>query len=126
MSEWLERALKRLEDERERGTKSNQKAGVMAGPVSKALEEFCRQEEEFAQAVVQGGSFDACMKAVCQGVGGAISDLDAYKKAVQFYFPGAEVRFHMTVDLAGAAGEGAPREDKPAGAGLMLSFTDFL
>ena len=46
-----------------------------------ALLEFCRQNEEFAQAVAQGGSFQECMKAVAQGVGNCISDLEAYRRA---------------------------------------------
>ena len=38
-------------------------------------------------------------------MGSSISDLEAYKKAVQFYFPGAEIKFHMTIDLIGKAAE---------------------
>ena len=81
----------------------------MAGAVFAAIKDFCIQDEEFAQAVVQGGTFTECMKKVASGVGNSISDLDAYKKAVQFYFPGAEVRMQLTIDLIGAAAE----EDKP-------------
>ncbi len=36
----------------------------MKDAVRTALEEFCRQDAEFAQAVAQGGSFAECMKAV--------------------------------------------------------------
>lgn len=82
---------------------------VMAKPVMNALKDFCLQEEEFAQAVVQGGSFVDCMKKVASGVGNSISDLDAYKKAVQFYFPGAEVKMQLTIDLIGKAA----KADKP-------------
>lgn len=39
------------------------------------------------------------MKAVANGVGSSISDLEAYRKAVRFYFSGAEVRFRMEIDL---------------------------
>lgn len=121
MNEWLERAVKKLEDEREAGAKVSREAGVMAGPVAEALAGFCRQEAEFAQAVVQGGGFDKCMAVVSKGAGKALSDLETYRRAVQFYFPGAEVRFHMTVDLVGTAVE----EEEPA-KGLLLDFTDFL
>lgn len=49
------------------------------------------------------------MKKVAAGVGNSISDLDAYKKAVQFYFPGAEVKMQLTIDLIGkVAGETEP------------------
>ena len=75
----------------------------MAPAVLETLKTFCLQDQEFAQAVAQGGSFSACMKAVADGVGSSISDLDAYKRAVQFYFPGAQIRMQMTIDLNGDA-----------------------
>jgi len=53
------------------------------------------------------------MKRVASGVGNSISDLDAYKKAVEFYFPGAEVRMQLTIALAGAA-EADPQPDNGA------------
>ena len=42
-----------------------------------------------------------------------ISDLDAYRRAVQFYFPNAEVEFVMNVKLTGAAPT-AEEMQKPA------------
>ena len=49
------------------------------------------------------------MAAVAKGVGNSISDLEAYRKAVQFYFKGADIRFHMVIDLCPAAEEKWPR-----------------
>ena len=96
--EYLNQALTKLNDEaKEKITDS--KANAMKSAVLTALKEFCRQDEEFAQAVVQGGTFAKCMEAVAKGVGSSISDLDAFKKAVQFYFPGAEVQFKMEIDV---------------------------
>lgn len=84
--------------------KGDNKAKAMRSAVLDALIGFCKQDNEFAQAVVQSdGTFSDCMAAVAKGVGQSISDLEAYKKAVQFYFPGAEVRFNMTIDLIGSA-----------------------
>ena len=82
-------------------TGSKEKA--MASAVAEAMRSFCRQDAEFAQAVAQGGSFADCMKAVAKGVGSHISDIDAFKKAVGFYFPGANIRTTMTIDLIGEA-----------------------
>ena len=95
---YFEAAKKRLEEEAKDG-KFGTKAAAMKRAVKEALVAFCEQDEEFAQAVVQGGSFEDCMKQVENGVGNSISDLDAYKKAVRFYFPGAEVRFRMEIDV---------------------------
>lgn len=77
---------------------------AMKGDVLDALLTFAEQDNEFAQAVVQGGSFSDCMKEVAKGVirdGGVghIKDVAAYKRAVQFYFKGADISFTMTVKL---------------------------
>jgi hypothetical protein len=129
----LETALEKLKDTE---NIEGQKESAMAKPVAEALREFCGQNAEFAQAVAQGGLFRDCMKAVASGVGGSISDLEAYRKAVRFYFPGADVRFEMTIDVD--AGTGA-RPLPPAAAGtfpvgkvetgnggIVLNLTDFL
>ena len=116
----IEKAIKKLEPKTVKG----QKEKVMAEAVAHTLQDFCRQEEEFAQAVVQGGSFQDCMAAVAKGVGQSISDLDAYKKAVQFYFQGAEIRWSMEIDLVGMAGHDEPKTERPAG--IVLKLEDFL
>ena len=53
---------------------------------------------------------------VAKGVGGSISDIEAYRKAVQFYFPGAEIETTMRVRLCGD-------DAKPEG--LLLKLDDF-
>ena len=126
MSEFRDEALKKLRE----GAKNvrGNKESAMKDAVRATLETFCTQDEEFAQAVVQGGDFQACMAAVARGVGSSISDLEAYKKAVQFYFPGAEIRMQMTIDLIGAAAvkaEPAPTEQKKP-ENIILDFTEFL
>ena len=93
---FFEQAKKKLEAVK---SVKGQKENAMLKPVREALMSFCKQDEEFAQAVAQGGSLEDCMRAVANGVGNHISDLDAYRKAVQFYFDGAEVVFQMRVDV---------------------------
>ena len=120
-------AIERLQKESKGVTGQREKA--MAPAVLAALEDFCRQDEEFAQAVVQGGPFPDCMAAVAKGVGGSISDLDAYKKAVAFYFPGAGIGMTMTIDLCASVRGETPAEDKPAPEGkkgICLDIADFL
>lgn len=103
MDNWATQAHEKLK--KERSSVSGSKERAMADAVLDAIKEFCRQEQEFGQAVVQGGTFAECMKKVAAGVGSSISDLEAYKKAVQFYFPGAEIHMTLTVDLVGVAAE---------------------
>lgn len=128
-NEFLQAALERLK--KEAGTPSGAKEKVMAPVVRPVLEDFCRQEPEFAQAVVQGGSFADCMKAVAKGVGNSISDSEAFAKAARFYFPGCRVRVVMEIDLIGDAGEEADeQETKPEPekkvAVKLLDLADFL
>lgn len=122
MSDWYEQARDKLEQ----GTKGvkGQKENAMKGAVQNTLLDFCRQNEEFAQAVAQGGTFPECMTAVANGAGSSISDLDAYKRAVSFYFPGAEVRMHMTIDLCGDVQDEPAEETQDSGI-ISLNFSDF-
>lgn len=125
LENWRLKAKEKLDKEQK--TVTGQKEKAMSYAVVVQLNHFCDQEEEFAQAVVQGGSFADCMKAVAKGVGNYISDIDAYKKAVQFYFPGAEIKVQMTIDLIGKAAEPEPApvaapQKKPA---LTLNLMDF-
>lgn len=107
LNNWANEAIDKLKEGEKNVSGNKEKA--MAPVVAAQLESFCRQDAEFAQAVAQGGTFSDCMKAVANGVGSSISDLDAYKKAVRFYFPGAEVKMQLTIDLIGkAAGETEP------------------
>ena len=104
-NEFLSAALERLK--KEVGQVSGQKEKAMASAVRKALEDFCRQEPEFAQAIVQGGSFKDCMAAVAKGVGASISDSEAFARAARFYFPGSKVKVVMEIDLVGDAADKA-------------------
>ena len=109
------------------------KASAMAPAVKDALLNFAEQDEEFAQAIVQGDTFSACMAEVARGVGQSISDLEAYGKAAAFYFPGSKVRFEMHIDLIGDAdalsvgsADSSPREGAKSGDGLVIDLSAFL
>ena len=122
MSGYLDQALKKLDEEYKSGT-YDKYANAMKKSVKETVEDFCRQDEEFAQAVVQGGTFTDCMKAVAKSCGSSISDLEAYRRAARFYFPGAKIRMQMTIDLIGdAAGEDKEQSTDP----MILDFTQFL
>lgn len=124
MNTWYEQAVKKLTSEKNSGN-YDRYASIMNDAVCEALEGFCRQDAEFAQAVVQGRAFADCMKEVAKNCGKAISDLEAFRRAVRFYFPGADVRFHMTVNLCGdveAEAAQQPSESAPK----ILNLEDFL
>lgn len=117
MHEYTEKAIERLDAELKSGS-YDRYANIMKQGVHDALVEFCRQDGEFAQAVVQGGSFPECMEAVAKNCGSGLSDIEAYRRAAQFYFDGAQVEFEMHIYLCEA--------DKPgAKSGIVLNLDDF-
>ena len=113
---WERQAIEKLSREA-KAFQGNKYEAVMKTPVREALESFCRQNEEFAQAVVQGGCFGACMAAVAKGCGSSLSDIEAYRRAAAFYFRGAEVKMELRIRL-----EPEAEED---GKIIRLDFSDF-
>ena len=80
---------------------ANRYMEVVAEPVAKALHGFCRQSEEFARAITETDkTFQECLETIIKGIGQAISDIDVYQRAVEFYFPGAKIEFKMTIRMS--------------------------
>ena len=112
-------AKNKLEREAKAG-KFDRYAAVMKPACKAALLDFIEQNEEFAQAIAQGGSFEDCMKAVAKNCGSYLSDIEAYQRAVAFYFKGAEIKFKMEIQLE------PQNESKPEKEGLMLDLSAWL
>ena len=99
-------------------------AQAVAKPTLEVLKTFCEQNEEFAQAVLQTDrTFAECAENAVKGAGGSISDIEVYRRAVRFYFKGADVHFNMTIDL----GDGSDSEEtaKPPVSLSLDSLLDF-
>lgn len=65
-----------------------------------ALKQLCEDNDEFAQAVMQQDkSVCDCLSEIVKGAKQSLSDLLTLKRAVQFYFPGADVKLTMSLDL---------------------------
>ena len=93
-------------NEQHKKAKYGQKAKVMAKPTLDALISFCEQSEDFAEAVHDcSKTFQDCMASVEKGIGNALSDIDAYKKAVQFYMPTANIDVVMTIVTSDQSGK---------------------
>lgn len=109
---------------------------AIARETAQALQSFCAQEPEFAQAIEQSGkTFQQCLDKVAAGVSASLSDFEAYSKAVEFYFPGAKVIFQMRIDLIGDGAEPALADSSQCAASgtkvgetsaLTLSFDSLL
>lgn len=105
----INEAIEKLNDEKI-NFKGDRYRKVMLEDVHKVLVSFCEQEEEFAQAIVQSDkTLSDCLEAVAGGItNGGISDLDAYKRAVRFYFNGADIECTMKINLIGSAAADTP------------------
>lgn len=113
----MNEAIQKL-DREQKAYKADRYGAIMQIEVAEALRDFCRQNEEFARAVLQGGTFGDCMKELsreAQKHGGGWSDAAAYRKASQFYFPGCEVEVRMVIHMS-------KYEAEDAGAGNVLNL----
>ncbi len=87
--------------------------------VIKALISFSRQESEFAQAIIESDkSFSKCLEAVVKDSGDCLSDIEAYRRSVEFYFAGADIQFNMTINLCASV------ENKNKSVSLNVSLED--
>lgn len=69
--------------------------------VFNAVMNFCGQSAEFAQAVEQSSkTFGQCCEAVVKNCGSCLSDIEAFRRAADFYFPGAKIEFRMVIHMS--------------------------
>lgn len=103
------------------------KQEAIASSVASALTDFCNQEEEFEQAIVQSGkTFQQCLDECVKNVSSAISDLEVYRRAVKFYFSTATVNFVMNIDLSGNNGAKPISMTETKNDVLSISLDDLL
>lgn len=70
--------------------------------VASTLTNFCGQSQRFAQVVYETpATLSDCCAEIMKGCGSHISDIDVYRGAVRYYFPGAEIEFTLTIDASG-------------------------
>lgn len=99
--------------------KADGKVKAILPSVIDVLNKFSEQEPEFAQAIVQSDkTIIDCCQHILKGVGSSISDIEVYRRAVDFYFPGADVVFEMKINLT-ASVETAEKT-------LVIDITDFM
>ena len=117
---YQERAISKLQQELKEFQSNDNKAKAVKDAVADALIDFCKQDDEFAQAIVKSDkTLSDCCNATMKGVGNSISDLEVFKKAVKFYFSTADIQFKMAIDLCGNIGEA-----EKTGKVIELSFDE--
>lgn len=123
MTEKQVNACALLRDEKQRADAGSRKAQAVYSAVRDTLVSFCEQNEEFADAVLQSaGTLGACCEKITEKCGNAISDLDLYVRAVEFYFPGAVIEMKMTVYMSKFERDAAVRDAKSGASAKVLDL----
>ena len=114
----------------EANPKEDRYVKAVKGAVADALISFSEQQEEFAAAIVQSDKhLHECLKYVVKDVKSAISDLDVYRRAVEFYFPGAVVDMALTIRMSKyeeKAESQTSAESAPSGGEMKFDLLDLL
>ena len=72
---------------------------------------FCQESAQFAQVVYKTRrTLSDCCAQVMKGTGNCVSDIDVYRGVVRAYFPNADVKFLMDIEINGEA----PSEEEMA------------
>ena len=126
-AEIIDAALERLHQQ-DKEANYDRYGQIMLKAVRDALCEFCRQNAEFARAICQTDKhLDGCLKAVAKGCGNGISDLDAFTRAVQFYFSGATISFKMLIDVGdGVLSDRTPEAAAPVPEPLEITLDNLM
>ena len=102
----------------------SQRGSAVAPSVADMLCSFCRQDDGFAAAVIdRGATFAECVDEIMKGVGSSISDVELYRRAAEFWVPGAEVTAEIRVTMPGAGNTGRPSKRDGV---TILSLEDLL
>ena len=100
MSSAVEKIDKELKD-----FKGGNKEKAVSSHVAKTLKSFCKNSM-FGDAVLKSiKTLSDCCHEVMKGVGSSISDIEVYRRAARFYFPGAKVTFSMQIEVDGAVSD---------------------
>jgi hypothetical protein len=91
-----EKAREKLAEE-ERNFQGDSYGMVVYKNLAKTLKQFC-SEQWFAQAILKTDkTLSDCCKAILSDVKQGISDVETYKRAVEFYVPGSTVTCKLSV-----------------------------
>ena len=94
-----------------KGFYGGQKEKCVSSEVAAQITHFCEESPEFAEVVYKTKrTLSDCCAEVLKGTGNHVSDIDVYRGIVKAYFPNADVRFFMSIEINGAA----PSEEEMA------------
>ena len=86
-----------------------QKEKAVSKFAAETVAHFCGKSSQFAEVVYKTRrTLSDCCAQVMKGAGNYVSDIDVYRGIVRAYFPNADVKFLMNIEINGAA----PSEDE--------------
>lgn len=123
----IQRAISRLTDELAQ-VKGDRYVEVTKNSVAEALMDCCNKSEAFAAVVADSPhTLSECMASICKGLGSSISDIELFRRAVQFYFPTANVCFDVTITMPSEAKpETSATESKQPAPSKIINIFDIL
>ena len=78
------------------------KEQAVSSYVHNILCDACDQSAEFASVIYMfKRSLKDCLVSIMKNTGNAVSDIDVYRSAIQFYFPNSEINCTTTITLMG-------------------------
>lgn len=88
-----------------------QKEKAISKFAAETLTHFSQESPQFAEVVCKTRrTLSDCCAEVMKGTGDYVSDIDVYRGIVRAYFPNADVKFLMNIEINGAA----PSEEEMA------------
>lgn len=106
--------------------KGNRYGEAVKNEVAEALMDFCNKSDAFAAIIAASGhTLSDCVKEIMENCGVAISDIEVYRRAVQFYCPEANVSFDMVIELPCGKSE-TPAESSAPDEPKIINIFDIL
>lgn len=91
-----------------------QKEKAISQFAASQLTHFCEESPQFAEVVYKTKrTLSDCCAEVMKDTGNCVSDIDVYRGVVRAYFPNADVRFLMNIEINGAPPTGEEMAKKP-------------
>ena len=123
--ETVEAAIEKLQQTK-KGDLKDLKAKVFFAPTLEVLIDFCQQDVRFARAVLkEDKNLVDCLAGIAKGVGSACSDLDVYRKAVQYWLSDAEISMQLSIYFTSEEKTDDATKTGFARSAMVLNLLDF-
>ena len=96
-------AVEKIKNELKSFSGGNKETAVSKFVAEKIID-FCEQNKDFAKVVYKfKRTLSDCCAAIMHKTGNCVSDIEVYKKAIQFYFPNTEITMTINIKQTGDA-----------------------